>query len=148
MPEIGNGQRAFWSFLLVSLAAPMVVAVLVLVAAVAGHVAFAGAPPLPILEGAISAPLLARLAIRSYILSALPCAVGAAALAALVTLRGRSGWLEPAVIGGIVATIAAVVTGLAGPATTTPIAALGALTGIASWMILCRARIIPAGPAA
>lgn len=94
MPDdVGNGQRALWTFLFYTLLGPFLAAVLYALATVlAGPLKLAallpeGLPPLG--EGVASV----------FVWSALPAALAALGLVPMVLRRGRFGWIEAAAAG-------------------------------------------------
>jgi hypothetical protein len=139
--KVTPGQRALWTFLLVSLVAPFLAALIVLVAAaIAGLTgrwapAFQGAPLSP-LQAAVS------VAVSTYVWSAIPAAVAGAATAAYVAWRGVLPWLMAATACVVVFGIAAVLSGAVPPAFMTGGAFLAACVGVICRAILARANVI------
>jgi hypothetical protein len=93
--EVGNGQRAFWTFLFYTLCGPFFAAL-----------AYAGAnilaPPLKL--GALlpaGLPPLGEGVAGVFVWAALPAAMAAIGLVPMVWRRGRFGWIEAAAAGVI-----------------------------------------------
>lgn len=101
--EVGNGQRAFWTFLFFTLCGPFF-------AALACAAAMILAPPLKL--GALlpdGLPPLGEAVASVFVWSALPAALAALGLVPMVWRRGTFGWIEAAAAGVIAFATATVI---------------------------------------
>lgn len=93
--DIGNGQRAFWTFLFYTLCGPFFAALAYAAIAIL-------APPLKL--GALlpaSLPPLGEAVLNVFVWGALPAALAAIGLAPMVLRRGTFGWVVAAAAGVI-----------------------------------------------
>jgi hypothetical protein len=93
--DIGNGQRAFWTFLFYTLCGPFFAALAYAAIAIL-------APPLKL--GALlpaSLPPLGEAVLSVFVWGALPAALAAIGLAPMVLRRGTFGWVVAAAAGVI-----------------------------------------------
>lgn len=136
------GQRALWSFLMITLVAPFLSAVIVFLSGVAAGLAGRGPASLLALDRAGQLAWSAEHALGAYVWSAWPAALSAAVVAALV-MTGRSvHWLLGAVLGAVSGTLFAVLAGGLIAQHAGPIALIGALAGIGMRTILARAQLL------
>ena len=143
MIEISNGQRAFWTFLIMTLAAPFFGALIVFLLAVAAGALGMGPQSLRALDSAAQLAWGAEKAVATFVWSAIPAAVAGAALAGLLAMRGTFGWLEAAVAGAVTVAIGAFLTGGMVLQHLAPIAFIGGSVGVAMWAVFTRAGIVP-----
>ncbi len=136
-------QRALWTFLIATLVAPFLAALIVLVAGAAIGITGRWMPPEMV---AMDAPArmhwVGEHALVAFVWAAWPAAVAGAAAAGLIVWRNQLGWLECAILGAVSSALFAFVSG--GPVIRhlTPIAFVGAALGVVLWAILKRARIV------
>lgn len=142
MDEISNGQRAIWTFLITSLAAPFLAALIVFALSVAAGALGRGPESLKALDKAGQIAWAADKAVATFAWSALWGSAAAAFVAGLVFIRGGFGWLEAVVAGAVAVSIGAFVTGGMVAQHITPIAFIGALVGLIMWAILTRGGIL------
>lgn len=138
----GNGQRALWTLLMFTLVGPFVAAVIVLALTIASGLLGVGPTSL---KGLALPGLLAKAvewSLSSYVWAALPAALAGGAMALLVLLRGTAPWLAAAAASGIAATALSALSAGVARDHISFIAFFAALSGIAVWAILRRARII------
>src|SRR5688572_145311 len=96
---VSRGQRALWTFLIITLVGPALAGVLLFLASIAAGLFTFGPPSL---HGLTTSALLAAAgerALTAFVWSAMPSGLAGAALAALVALNGKFGWLIAAVAG-------------------------------------------------
>ena len=136
------GQRALWSFLLITLVSPFLAAVIVFLSGVAAGLVGRGPASLLALDRAGQLAWSAEHALGSYVWSAWPAALSGAVVAALVMTARPVHWLLGAVLGAVAGTLFAVLAGGLIEQHAGPIAAIGALVGIATRAILARARLV------
>ena len=139
---VSHGQRALWTFLMFTLVGPFVAALLVFLLTVGAGLMQAGPTSLKGLPFPELAAKAAGWSISSFVWSAVPAALAGAALAAWVSLKGGFPWLAAAVAGGIAASVAAFITGGTAQQHISFITVLAALSALACWAALRRARII------
>ena len=96
MNGISNGQRALWTFLITTLAAPFFGALIVMALGVAAGALGKGPESLRALDSAGQWGWADDKAFATFVWSAVPAGIGAAVLAALAAVRGTFGWLEAA----------------------------------------------------
>jgi hypothetical protein len=147
MPDdtVSPGQRALWTFLLGALVGPALVALIVLALTLASAGLGMGPPSLKNLQPGQLGPLAAQRTLEAFVWSGLPAGGAAAVAAAIVAWRGSLPWLGAVVIAGVTGGAAAYLAGGLAAQHGAPIAFIGALAGLGVWLILRRARIIPAG---
>ena len=139
---VSHGQRALWTFLMFALVGPFVAALLVLLLTVGAGLMQAGPSSLKGLPFPELAAKAAGWSISSFVWSAVPAAIAGAALAAWVSLKGGFPWLAAAVAGGVAASVAAFITGGTAQQHISFITVMAALSALACWAVLRRARII------
>jgi hypothetical protein len=137
-----NGERALWTFLMVTLVAPFLAAVVILLASVISGYIGRGPASLLALDRASQLAWAAQKAVETYVWSALPAGVGGAILAGIVYARGSAPWLAAATLGAVPVSVMAMLAGGMMAQHLTPMAFIGAVVGIAMWAILRRARIL------
>lgn len=141
--KITQQQRALWTFLISTLIAPFLAALVVLVAGSAIGVTGRWMP-----AEMASMDITQRMhwagehALIAFVWSAWPAALAGAAAAGLVMWRGGLKWLECAILGAVSAGLFTFVSG--GPVVRymLPIAFVGAVLGVTIWSMLTRARIV------
>jgi hypothetical protein len=142
-PKISNGQRALWAFLLATLTGPFFAALMVALLTLASGALQMGPPSLKGMAMADVGARAAGWALQTYVWAALPAGLAGAAIAAWVSLKGALPWLAAVVAGVVAFGIASVtVPGLL-PNHGTALAVIAALSSLAVWGVLSRARIIP-----
>ena len=143
-PDLGpsNGQRALWTFLLCTLVAPFLAAVVILLGSLISGLVGRGPASLLALDQAGQLAWAAQKAVETYVWSALPAGIGGAILAAIVYLRGTAPWLAGAKVGAVVVSVMSALAGGMLAQHLTPIAFIGAVTGIAMCALLKRAGIM------
>jgi hypothetical protein len=137
-----NAQRALWTFLLITLVAPFFAAVVIFLGSVGSGYFGRGPASLLALDRAGQFAWAALKAVETYVWSALPAGIAAAAFAAIVYARGTAPWLAAASIAAIVASAMSLFAGGMMAQHLTPMAFIAALVGIAMWAVLRRAGII------
>ena len=142
--QIGGtkGERALWTFLLITLVAPFLAALVILLGSVISGFVGRGPASLLALDRAGQLGWAAQKALETYVWSAVPAAIAGAIVAAFVYSRGTVHWLLGASTGAIIASIAAVLAGGMMQQHLTPIAFIGALTGAVMVYLLRRTRIV------
>jgi hypothetical protein len=141
-PEMSNGQRAFWTFLLCTLVGPLLVGLIVFLITLCSGALQMGPPSLKGLPMAAVASRAGQWAVSSFVWSALPAALAGAVLAAVVSIRGTVDWFIAA---------AAAIAGFGVASVVTPVlanhnsflAGIAGLVGVACWTLLVRIRILP-----
>ena len=142
-PEgVSHGQRALWTFLMCTLVAPVLAAVVIFLGSVISGLVGRGPPSLLALDQAGQLGWAAEKAVGAYVWSAIPAGIGGAILAGIVYARGTAPWLAAATIGGVIVSVLAVLAGGMFQQHLTPMAFIGALVGIAMWGLLRRAGIM------
>ena len=139
---VGNGERAFWTFLSITLIAPFFAAIIILVASLIAGAVGRGPASLLALDRVGQLGWAAQKAVETYVWCAIPAGIAAAATALAVYRMGTLGWLAGASIGAVAASIMAFISGGVMQQHITPMAAIGAVVGIAIIGLLRRARII------
>jgi len=135
------GQRAFWSFLLITLVAPLVVAVIVLLSGVTAGLTGYGPASLLALDRGGKFAWSAEHAMGAYVWSAIPAAVAAAVFAGLLLARLTHNWLVCASIAAITGTLFALLAGGIIGQHIAPIAFIGAIVGVIMCRLLARIGI-------
>ena len=135
-------ERALWTFLLITLAAPFLAALVILLGSVISGFVGRGPASLLALDRAGQLGWAAQKALETYVWSAVPAAISGAIVAAVVYARGTVHWLAGASAGAIIASIAAVLAGGMMQQHLTPIAFIGALVGAFMIHLLRRIRIV------
>ena len=139
---VPNGQRALWTFLMCTLVAPFLAAVIILLASVISGYVGRGPASLLALDRAGQLAWAAQKAVETYVWSALPAGIGGAILAAVVYVRGDAHWLVGATIGAVTVSMMSLFAGGMLAQHLTPVAFIGALAGVAICAILKRAGIV------
>jgi hypothetical protein len=139
---VSNGQRALWTFLMCTLVAPFLAAVIILLGSIISGYVGRGPASLLALDRAGQLAWAAQKAVEAYVWSALPAGIGGAVLAAIVYARGTAHWLVGATIGAVTVSAMSVMAGGMLAQHLTPIAFIGALAGVAMCALLKRAAII------
>ena len=142
MNEISNGQRALWTLLIMSLAAPFLGALIVMGLSVVAGALGKGPESLRALDSAGQLAWAAEKAVATFAWGAIPAVAGGALLAGLLYVRGTIACLEAAVAGAVMVSIAAFLTGGNVAQHITPIAFIGATVAVAMWGVLTRAGIV------
>ena len=142
-PEgVTNAQRALWTFLGCTLAAPFLAAVVIFLASLIAGLAGRGPASLLALDQAGRLALAADKAVGAYVWSAVPGGISGAILAAIVYVRGTAPWLAAVTIGGITVSVLAVLAGGMFQQHLAPMAFIGAIVGCTMWTLLRRAGIM------
>ena len=136
------GERALWTFLLITLVAPFLAALVIFLSSVVAGAIGRGPASLLALDQAGKLGWAAQKALETYVWSAIPAGICGAIMAAIVYTRGTAHWLVGASLGAIVVSVLAVFAGGMMQQHLTPMALIGAITGIAMIAILKRATII------
>jgi len=137
-----RAERALWSFLLITLVAPFFASLIVFLSAVIAGAIHRGPASLIALDTAGQFAWAADKAVTAYVWSAIPAAVCAAIVAALVWTYRPLHWLLAASLGAITATVLAALSGGMIAQHAAPIAFIAALSGIATQAVLKRARLV------
>ena len=139
---IPNEQRALWSFLLLTLVGPFLAGLAVFLLAVGAGALQTGPPSLKGLPMRAIVERAAAWGVTGFVWSAVPAAVAGGVIAAWIFRTGRVPWLAAVVVAGVVASIAAALTGGVARDHLSAIALIAALVTLAVWGVLRRARII------
>lgn len=142
--ETSNGQRAFWTFLITTLVGPFFAALIVALLTLASGALQMGPPSLKGIPFADVGARAGSWALQTYVWAAMPAASAGAALAAYVTLKGVLPWLAAVVAGVASFGLASVLMPGLLPNHGTALAVIAGLSGLGVWLVLRRARIIPA----
>lgn len=137
-----NRERAFWAFLMVTLVAPFITAVVIFASSVVSGWIGRGPASLLALDQAGQLAWAAQKAVETYVWSALPAGIAAAILATIVFVRGSAHWLVGATLGSVITSIMAFAAGGMMQQHLTPMAFIGALVGLFMIYLLNRARIL------
>jgi hypothetical protein len=143
MENVTRGQRAFWSALITTLAAPLLGGLIVLLLSLGAGALGKGPDSLKALDTAGQWAWAAEKALATFVWSALPAAAAGAILAALILARGAFGWLEAATVGAVVVSAGAWLTGGLVLQHLVPVATIAAVVGIAMWRMLTRGGVVP-----
>ena len=135
---MSNGQRAIWTFLLITLAGPLLGAMALAASATVWSIATGTAP-------ALALSTAGKIAIHTFVVGSFVAAIAAAGLAAIVALRGTISWLEAAVAGVAAFMVVAISTGAVASTVLSAIAFLAACVAIVCRLVLVRIKILP-GP--
>lgn len=142
-PEgVSDAQRALWTFLLCTLVAPFLAALVIFLGSVISGLMGRGPASLLALDSAGRMAWAAEKAVGAYVWSAIPAGIGGAILAAVVYVRSTAPWLVVATIGAVIVSILAVLAGGMFQQHLAPMAFIGAVVGIAMWALLRRAGIM------
>jgi hypothetical protein len=137
-----NTERAFWSFLMITLVAPFLAAIVIFLASISFGWFGRGPASLLALDQWGQLGWAAQKAVETYVWSAMPAGLGAAFLALIVYVRGSAHWLVGVTLGAVAASVMAFLGGGMLQQHLTPMAFIGALVGLAMIYLLKRARII------
>ena len=137
-----KGERALWAFLLITLVAPFLAAVVILLGSVVSGMIGRGPPSLLALDRAGQLGWAAQKAMETYVWSAIPAGICGAVLAGIVYTRGTAHWLVGASLGAIVVSVMAVMAGGMMQQHLTPMAFIGAMVGTAMIFALKKMRIV------
>ncbi len=140
--EASNGQRALWSFLLITLVAPFMAAVVILLASVISGYMGRGPASLLALDRAGQLAWAAEKAVQTYVWSALPAGIAGLGFAGWIYVNGTAPWLLAATLGGVVVSVMAALAGGMLAQHLSMMAFIAAVVGIAMWSLLRRAGII------
>jgi hypothetical protein len=135
-------QRALWTFLLCTLVAPFLAALIILLSSIISGWLGKGPASLLALDRAGQLGWAAQKAIETYVWSAIPAAIAGAGLAGTIYVRGTAPWLVAASLAAIVVSCLSLVSGGMMAQHLTPMAFIAAVVGIAMWWILRRAGIL------
>jgi hypothetical protein len=142
VPAPSNGQRALWTFLMITLVAPFLAALVIFLASMIAAAFGRGPASLLALDRAGQLGWSATKALETYVWGALPAGLGGAAIAAMVYLRGSVPWLAAATAGAVPVSVMAALAGGMLQQHLSMIAFIGAVVGIAMWALLKRVRIL------
>jgi hypothetical protein len=142
-PQMTNGQRALWTFLMCTLVGPFLVGVVVLLITLTAGALQIGPPSLKGVPMAAVAAKAGQWALTSFVWSALPAGLAGAVLAAVVSLQGTFHWLVAAAAAVAGFGVAAVVAPGLLPNHHTFVAAIAGLVGVGCWHLLVRTGIVP-----
>jgi hypothetical protein len=140
--EASNGQKALWSFLLITLVAPVLAAVVILLASVISGYVGRGPASLLALDRAGQLAWAAEKAVQTYVWSALPAGIAGLGFAAWIYAKGNAPWLLAATLGAVVTSVMAALAGGMFAQHLSMMAFIAAVVGIAMWALLRRAGII------
>ena len=140
--QVSNGERALWTFLMCTLVAPFLAALVIFLASVISGYVGRGPASLLALDRAGQLGWAAQKAIETYVWSAIPAGLGGAGLALAVYLRGSVHWLAGATAGAVIVSILAVLAGGMMAQHLTPMAFIGAAIGALMIYLLKRGRIL------
>ena len=136
-------QRALWTFLITTLAAPFLAGLIVFAAgAVIGVLGRWMPPDMAALDPAGRMGWAASHALQAFVWSAWPAALGGAAMAGLILWRGEVSWLTAAITGAVATVLFGVLGANRLAPHLTPIAFVGACVAIALWWFLTRIKIL------
>ncbi len=139
---MGNGPRAFWTFLMSTLVAPFLAAVVILLASIIAGRIGRGPASLLALDQAGQLAWAAQKAVEAYVWCAIPAAISGAIAAAVVYARGTLPWLAAATIAAVVGSAVAFTAGGMLAQHITPIALIAAVVGIATQALIKRGGIL------
>jgi hypothetical protein len=137
-----NGERALWAFLMITLVAPFVAALVIFLASVVSGAIGRGPASLLALDRAGQFGWAAQKAMETYIWSALPAGVCGAVLAGIVYTRGTAHWLVGASLGAVAVSVMAVLAGGTMLQHLTAMAFIGAAVGATMIFALKKMRIL------
>lgn len=140
--HVSNAECALWTFLMCTLVAPLLAAVVILLASIVSGLIGRGPASLLALDRAGQFAWAAQKAIETYVWSAIPAGIGGAILAAIVYVRGTVPWLAGATAGAVVVSVLAVLAGGMMAQHLTPMAFIGAAVGALMVYVIKKARII------
>ncbi len=135
-------ERAFWTFLMVTLVAPFLAAFVIFLASMIAALVGRGPASLLALDRPGQLAWAAQKAVETYVWGALPAGLGGAVMAGIVYVRGTAHWLVAATLGAVPVSLMALMAGGMLQQHLSMIAFIGALAGIAMWAILRRARLL------
>ncbi len=137
-----NAERALWAFLMITLVAPFLAAVVIFLGSAVSGMIGRGPPSLLALDRAGQLGWAAQKAMETYIWSAFPAGICGAAMAWIVYTRGTAHWLVGASLGAIVVSAMALLAGGMMLQHLTPMAFIGAAVGTAMIFALKKMRIL------
>ena len=137
-----NAERALWTFLICTLVAPFLAALVIFLGSVISGYVGRGPASLLALDRAGQLDWAALKAVETYVWSAIPAGIGGALLAVAVYLLGSVHWLAGATAAAVVVSILAVLAGGMMAQHLTPIAFIGAGIGAVMIYLLKRSRIL------
>ncbi|MEQ1698058.1 MAG: hypothetical protein ABL901_19685 [Hyphomicrobiaceae bacterium] len=137
-----NGERALWAFLMITLVAPFLAALVIFLVSVIAGLIGRGPPSLLALDRAGQLGWAAQKALETYIWSALPAGICGAGMAWIVYTRGTAHWLVGASLGAIVVSVMAVLAGGTMQQHLSAMAFIGAAVGVVMVLALKRMRIL------
>jgi hypothetical protein len=140
--QVSNAERALWTFLMCTLVAPMLAAVVIFLASVISGLVGRGPASLLALDRAGQFAWAAQKAMETYVWSAIPAGIGGAIIAAIVYVRGTVPWLAGATAGAVVVSVLAVLAGGMMAQHLTPMAFIGAAVGALMIYFIKKGRII------
>ncbi len=142
MDIAANRDRAFWTFLFVTLVGPFVSALIIFLLTIASGLLGMGPPSLKGLGPDQLASRAAVWAVSSYVWAAIPAALAGLALGGIVLWRGTFGMLEAAVaaVGAFLVALLVLTSPLSGHVL--PLAIIAAITGVFCRHVLFRARVL------
>jgi hypothetical protein len=135
-------NRAFWTFLFVTLVGPFIAALIVFLLTLGAG--FTGTGPAT-LRGASADALMTRAAVwamNSYVWAAIPAAIAGAVLGALVAWRGTFGLFEAALVGIVALFLALQVLSPPPAGHTLPLALIAGVASVFCRHVLVRARVL------
>ncbi len=143
-PQIqsANRQRAFWTFLFVTLVGPFVAALIVFLLTLGSGLLRMGPPSLQGLAGDALASRAAVWAVSSYVWASIPAAISGAGLAGLVMWRGTFSMLEAAVAGVLALFLAMLVLSAPPAGHALPLAIIAAVSSVFCRHVLVKARVL------
>lgn len=136
------GERALWTFILITLVAPFLAALIIFVSSMIAGLIGRGPSSLLALDQAGRLGWASQKAVETYVWSAMPAGICGAIMAAIVYNAGTAHWLVGASLGAIAVSVLAVFAGGQMLQHLTPMAFIGAAAGVVMIFILRRAKII------
>jgi len=136
------GERALWTFLMITLVAPFLAALIIFLSSVISGLVGRGPASLLALDQAGQLAWAAQKAGEAYLWSAIPAGICGAIMAGIVYFQGTAHWLVGASLGAIVVSVLAVLAGGQMQQHLSPMAFIGAICGVGMIAILRRTRII------
>lgn len=136
------GERALWTFLMITLVAPFLAALIIFVSSMIAGLIGRGPASLLALDEAGKLAWASQKAVETFVWSAIPAGVCGVIMAAVVYSQGTAHWLVGASLGAIVVSVLAVLAGGQMQQHLTPMAFIGAIVGVGMVFLLRRAKII------
>lgn len=137
-----NGERALWAFLMITLVAPFLAALVIFLGSIVSGLIGRGPPSLLALDRAGQLAWAAQKALETYVWSALPAGICGATMAGIAYTRGTAHWLVGASLGAVVVSVMALLAGGMMQQHLTPMAFIGAAVGTAMIFALKKMRIL------